>query len=78
MDSTATLSPWTMLNTPAGRPAVCRSWASLMLAEGSRSEGLRMNVLPQTSANGNIHSGTIAGKLNGVIPATTPSGWRRL
>ena len=24
----------------------------------------------------NIHIGTIAGKLNGVIPATTPSGWR--
>jgi hypothetical protein len=24
----------------------------------------------------NIHIGTIAGKLNGVMPATTPSGWR--
>ena len=46
-------------------------------AEGSRSEGFRMNVLPQASAIGNIHSGTIAGKLNGVMPATTPSGWRR-
>ena len=27
-------------------------------------------------AIGNIHIGTIAGKLNGVMPATTPSGWR--
>jgi allophanate hydrolase subunit 1 len=27
-------------------------------------------------ARGNIHIGTMAGKLNGVIPATTPSGWR--
>ena len=27
-------------------------------------------------ASGYIHIGTIAGKLNGVIPATTPSGWR--
>ena len=27
-------------------------------------------------ASGNIHIGTIAGKLNGVMPATTPSGWR--
>lgn len=35
-----------------------------------------MNVLPQASATGNIHSGTISGKLNGVIPATTPIGWR--
>ena len=33
-------------------------------------------MLPHTIAIGNIHSGTIAGKLNGVIPATTPSGWR--
>jgi hypothetical protein len=44
---------------------------------GSFSEGLRTNVLPQASAIGNIHSGTIAGKLNGVIPAQTPSGWSR-
>ena len=43
---------------------------------GSRSEGFRMNVLPQASAMGNIHSGTIAGKLNGVIPAHTPTGCR--
>ncbi len=35
-----------------------------------------MNVLPQASAIGNIHIGTIAGKLNGVMPAHTPTGWR--
>ena len=33
-------------------------------------------MLPQAIALANIHIGTIAGKLNGVIPATTPSGWR--
>ena len=33
-------------------------------------------MLPQTMATGNIHIGTITGKLNGVMPATTPSGWR--
>ncbi len=27
-------------------------------------------------ANGHIHIGTIAGKLNGVIPTHTPMGWR--
>ena len=32
-------------------------------------------MLPQAIALANIHIGTIAGKLNGVIPATTPSGW---
>jgi hypothetical protein len=35
-----------------------------------------MNALPQASATGNIHSGTMAGKLNGVIPTVTPNGWR--
>ncbi len=33
-------------------------------------------MFPQAIATGNIHIGTMAGKLNGVIPATTPSGWR--
>ena len=33
-------------------------------------------MLPAAIAIGNIHIGTMAGKLNGVIPATTPSGWR--
>ena len=45
-------------------------------SDGSRSEGFSTNVLPQASASGNIHSGTIAGKLNGVMPAQTPTGWR--
>ena len=35
-----------------------------------------MKVLPQAIAIGYIHIGTIAGKLKGVMPATTPSGWR--
>ena len=33
-----------------------------------------MNAFPQASAGAHIHMGTIAGKLNGVIPATTPIG----
>ena len=44
--------------------------------DGSFSLGLRMKVLPQAMAFPNIHIGTMAGKLNGVIPATTPRGWR--
>jgi hypothetical protein len=44
--------------------------------DGSRSEGLRMKEFPQAMATGYIHMGTITGKLNGVIPTTTPSGWR--
>ena len=52
------------------------SRASSSDGEGSCSEGLRMNALPHASATGAIHSGTMTGKLNGVMPATTPSGWR--
>ena len=74
--STATLSPWTTLNTPSGTPASASSSARKIEADGSFSDGLRMNVLPHAIAVANIHIGTIAGKLNGVIPATTPSGWR--
>src|SRR5919201_3310652 len=74
--STATLSPWTTLNTPSGTPASFRSSAVCIDADGSFSDGLRTNVLPHASAGAHIHMGTIAGKLNGVIPAHTPRGWR--
>src|SRR6185369_12535267 len=74
--STATLSPWTTLNTPGGRPASASSCAQKFAHDGSRSLGLRTNVFPHAIAIGYIHIGTIAGKLNGVMPATTPSGWR--
>ncbi|MDT4831831.1 hypothetical protein FQZ97_653560 [compost metagenome] len=43
---------------------------------GSVGLGLSTKVLPAAMATGNIHMGTITGKLKGVIPATTPSGWR--
>ena len=36
-----------------------------------------MKVFPQAMATGNIHIGTIAGKLNGEIPTHTPSGCRK-
>ena len=76
MASTASLSPCTTLNTPSGRPASASSEASSSDADGSFSEGLSTKVLPQAMASGNIHIGTMAGKLNGVMPATTPSGCR--
>src|ERR1700757_4384906 len=76
MASTATLSPWTTLNTPSGSPASAHSWAISSEADGSFSDGLSTNVLPHAIATGNIHMGTMAGKLNGVIPATTPTGCR--
>ncbi len=74
--STASLSPCTTLNTPSGSPASASSLASSSDADGSFSDGLSTKALPHAIATGNIHIGTMAGKLNGVIPATTPSGWR--
>jgi hypothetical protein len=43
---------------------------------GSFSDGFSTKVLPQAMAFDHIHMGTIAGKLNGVMPAATPSGCR--
>ena len=65
------------MNTPSGSPASAHSSATYCEAEGSRSDGLSTNVLPVAMATGYIHIGTIAGKLNGVIPTQTPSGWRK-
>ena len=76
MASTASLSPLTTLRMPGGRPASIISCASIIGTPGSRSDGFRMNALPQAIAGANFHIGIIAGKLNGVMPATTPSGWR--
>ena len=58
-----------------GRPAFSSSSTIRTAVSGTFSLGFRTKVLPQASALGNIHSGTIAGKLNGVIPAQTPRGW---
>src|SRR5215218_10174695 len=74
--STASLSPWMTLKTPSGTPASLSSSATYSDADGSFSDGLRTKVLPHASAGAHIHMGTIAGKLKGVIPAQTPSGWR--
>src|SRR3712207_1501592 len=74
--STATLSPWTTLNTPSGSPASFHSSAIHSDADGSCSLGLRTTVLPVAIAIGKNHIGTIAGKLNGLMIATGPSGWR--
>src|ERR1022692_904806 len=74
--STASRDPCSRLYTPAGRPASCNNSAARVGVSGTFSDGFRMNVLPQAMAKGYIHIGTMAGKLNGVMPAHTPSGWR--
>src|SRR6478752_1161073 len=74
--STATLSPCTTLNTPAGSPASVHFAASQLAADGSFSLGLSTTAFPVAIAIGKNQHGTIAGKLNGLMIAATPSGWR--
>ena len=59
-----------------GRPASAHSRASHSAADGTFSLGLSTTVLPAAMAIGKNHIGTMAGKLNGLMTATTPSGWR--
>ena len=56
------------------QPGLGQQLGDAQAGEGSRSDGFSTKLLPQASATGNIHIGTIAGKLNGVMPAHTPSG----
>src|SRR3954463_11977329 len=72
--STATLSPCRTLNTPSGRPASVKGAGSQWAADGSFSEGFSTTVLPAAIAIGKNHSGTMAGKLNGLMMPTTPTG----
>ena len=67
---TAATPPCKMLMMPAGTPACVASLMIFMDAEGTFSEGLRMKALPVLTAIGSIHSGIIAGKLKGAMPAT--------
>src|SRR6185437_5379025 len=74
--STASLAPCTRFRTPGGKPASCASSTMRTAVRGTLSEGLRMKVLPQAMAMGNIHMGTMKGKLKGVMPTQTPMALR--
>ena len=62
------------MSTPSGRPASWKSFARKSDALGSFSDGFSTTVLPHAIAEATIHSGTMTGKLNGVIAPTTPTG----
>ena len=71
---TVAASPWTTLNTPSGSPASRQIDARITAADGSFSLGFSTKAFPAAMAFAAIHSGTMAGKLNGVMPTTTPRG----
>ena len=51
-----------------------KSSATRAIVSGTFSDGLSTTVLPHVSAIGSVHIGTMNGKLNGTIDATTPTG----
>ena len=55
--------------TPSGSPASFQSSAIAFAADGSFSDGLITTLLPQATAIGTNHIGTMAGKLNGEMTA---------
>src|SRR4030081_2545931 len=65
MASTASLSPLTTLRMPGGSPASIINLASSIGTPGSRSDGLRINALPQAMAGGDFHIGVMAGEIEG-------------
>ena len=75
---TVSAPPWTRLKTPGGRPISAISRAMRIPLNGVRSDGLRMNVLPAAIAMGSVQNGTMSGKLNGVMAAHTPTGYRSI
>src|SRR6267142_6382671 len=74
--STTVLSPCSTLKTPGGRRDSAHRSASHSDADGSFSDGFSTTVLPAAIAMGKNHIGTMAGKLNGLMMPTGPSGWR--
>ncbi len=67
----------TMLTTPLGRPASMSSSSRRMAEVGTMLAAFSTKVLPVTMQSGIIQpKGIMAGKLNGAMPANTPSGSR--
>jgi hypothetical protein len=65
-----------MLSTPGGRPARAASAASASAVSGASSLGLQTTVQPAASAGATLRVIMEKGKFQGVMAATTPTGWR--
>jgi len=76
MASTASLSPWTNVEHAVGQPGLLEQFGHFHAGRGHFFRRLEDERVSAGDRHRNIHSGTIAGKLNGVMPAHTPTGWR--
>src|SRR2546428_278537 len=77
MAVTVSFAPWTRFTTPGGKPAWWTRSMTSCIAVGSCSDGLAIQQFPVATAYGQNQNCTMTGELNGLIPAKTPSGWRR-
>jgi len=73
MAFTISTSPCTIFSTPSGRPASFNIAAKRPLLNGTFSDGFNIMQLPKAMALGIVQLGTMLGKLNGTMEATTPS-----
>ncbi len=70
-------APTTTSNTPSGIPASSASSASRRAVSGVSSAGFTTMVLPVARAGPTFHEVMAAGKFQGMMAATTPSGsWK--
>ena len=75
--STHSRSPWTMLNTPVRQAGLDQQLAQPHRRERHFFRRLQdERVAAGDARSGYIHSGTIDGKLYGVMPTQTPTGCR--
>src|ERR1700722_14828227 len=72
----AAADPVMTLNTPLGRPARWASSANASAEYGVWVAGLQTMVQPARIAGPALRVIMAAGKFQGVMAATTPTGWR--
>ncbi len=67
-------SPVTMLTTPGGTSACCRTSQKRSAVSGVVSAGFRTTVFPQASAGAIFQASIKSGKFHGMIWPATPTG----
>src|SRR4029079_4464067 len=70
--------PWTILSTPAGRPASTQTSPNIDAVNGVTSDGLATTVFPAASAGAIFQVNRYSGRFHGEMQPTTPSGWRKV
>ena len=63
---------------PSGRPTESMMPATVSIVSGSRDGGLRTMEQPAAIAGATLWAARLSGKLKGLIPATGPTGKRRV